>query len=826
MRLLMINFKDILGLNGTINFLRGQPVVFYGENLAGKTNIVNALRYCLIPKDPRKRKRTYSEEQRLTKDEMLLSPLKEGNITIYFAQGEKLYQLTYIFKRVSSGTVRQRQEMYEAKAVSFPKYDDKELRNFLSRITWKRLDVYSVIEIANKMIEVGIYPEILDTLIAPSNVRNFSKTINKEIVTIPKVISQTISTIRDNIRKYLKNLETMNNVLVLERESCGNQLESLQKHLTKITPKEADKITNIFSRDIHQNLKTFLEEVESKLEKIPEETKNIENLITELDEKIRDHVRLIQELVNELENREQVEKKVEQNLLLEESKTAIDKWSNSFQNVPNIDSVDAFISFELPRNYKTFNYKTLGNPEKVQSIFTYYLKAKDLLEQARKILEKYDTTFEKLASLINSFRKLKTAIKSPLEEPFGDRAIISYLEEEQKAQVSIPVDTLIKNPQYMKIHSTPVTHKPREKITELDNLVKAQMKLLTNAIGELASAKENRSKAQEAHQALEKLLPILQKEAEELEKRREENSKKIAELESAWNQIYGSLCRAFSFKSQKIGLSTRDNLESSLEIINKTVVNAKNALQLNLKEKLKDFPELEIKKEATEQELNQIVEALAEKIKELSDIKQRCQEIRDWINKHLEEIQNLEQKLKTITLLNILVIVLKEIFDPIYERTDLETITERLAESIEAEVKGAYRRILADESLKFEHIGKAIFRNTLNNQPITHPSGSQRASISLGIMMSLARTFNLPIILDEATDRYDSNHIVTFMEYITAIANDLTNPQISLAIYKTMDIEKNPELLSNISVATIYGVERKGPLSKVIKELNLTSEMS
>jgi len=82
MRLLMTSFKDILGLNGTVNFLKGQPVIFYGENLAGKTNIVNALRYCLIPKDPRQRKRTYSEEQRLAKDEMVLSPFNSSQMTL------------------------------------------------------------------------------------------------------------------------------------------------------------------------------------------------------------------------------------------------------------------------------------------------------------------------------------------------------------------------------------------------------------------------------------------------------------------------------------------------------------------------------------------------------------------------------------------------------------------------------------------------------------------------------------------------------------------------------------------------------------------------
>ena len=820
----MIDFKDVLGLNGTINYLKGRPLIFYGENLAGKTNIVNCLRYCLIPKDPRKRKRTYSEEQRLTKDEMLLSPLEEGKATIYFAQNEKLYQLTYMFKRSPSGIVRQTQRMYETGAVSVPEYEDKELREFLEGLNWKKLNIYGVNEIADKMIEIGTYPEILDTLIAPSNVRNFSKTINNEIVTIPKVISQIISTIRDNVRRYLKNLETMNNMLILEKESYNKRLESLQKDLTKISPEEADRITKIFSRDFQQNLRAFLKEVENTLEKIPEETKNIENLIAELDRDIRDKIKLFQELINELENKEQVENRVKQNSVLEESKTTIDKWANSFQNLPSVDNVDAFIDFKPPEDYKNFNYETLDKPENVQSIFTHFEEAKKLLKQAREILKKYDATFENLASLIASFKKLRTAIESPLEKPLGDKAIVSYSEEEQKTQVSIPIDTLIKKPQYMRIHSTPVTHKPREKIAGLDRLVKAQLRLLTNTIGELTRAKENRNKAQKTHQTLKTLLPTLQEEAKKLERKMEKNSEELAGIQSIWNQKYGSLCRAFAFKPEKIDVSTRGSLKSSLETLNKAVSNANKTLRLNLKEKLKDFPEIEIKEETKEQEIDQIIKTLAKKIRELLETKQRCQDIRDWINKHLEEIQDLEQKLKAIALLNILIVALKEIFDPIYEKTDLETIAERLAESIEAEVKEAYQRILADESLKFEHIGKAMFRNTLNDQPITHPSGSQRASISLGIMMALAKTFDLPVILDEATDRYDTNHIKTFMEYVTAISSGPNNPQICLAIYKTMDVEKNPELLSVLGGSRIYGIERKSPLNKVIKRIDLSSE--
>jgi len=50
MRLVLVNFNNILGLNGSLNFPEGKPLLIYGANIAGKSNIINMLRYYLIPK--------------------------------------------------------------------------------------------------------------------------------------------------------------------------------------------------------------------------------------------------------------------------------------------------------------------------------------------------------------------------------------------------------------------------------------------------------------------------------------------------------------------------------------------------------------------------------------------------------------------------------------------------------------------------------------------------------------------------------------------------------------------------------------------------------
>ncbi len=103
--------------------------------------------------------------------------------------------------------------------------------------------------------------------------------------------------------------------------------------------------------------------------------------------------------------------------------------------------------------------------------------------------------------------------------------------------------------------------------------------------------------------------------------------------------------------------------------------------------------------------------------------------------------------------------------------SDVDKLIEEIAADIESNVKEVYDNVFLEESFKFEHVGKGLFISKINEEPITHPSGSQKAIISLGIMLSLARLFDLPMILDEALDRIDVIRLSPFMEYLTGASN-------------------------------------------------------
>jgi hypothetical protein len=145
-------------------------------------------------------------------------------------------------------------------------------------------------------------------------------------------------------------------------------------------------------------------------------------------------------------------------------------------------------------------------------------------------------------------------------------------------------------------------------------------------------------------------------------------------------------------------------------------------------------------------------------------------------------------------------------------------MVEELADKIEDSVGDVYANIFPeDETFKFVHLEKGQFRSSISGEPITHPSGSQKVAISIGIMLSIGETFGLPILLDEAFDRVDVKRLRFFTEFITRVAGSPHVPQISLAGFTTYNIEKNPEVLSFVRKWRVYQVKRTSSKEKTIE---------
>src|SRR3989304_6183242 len=97
MKLVLVDFDGIFGLKGRINFVPKAPVILYAPNISGKMNVITAIRMCFLGH------RIFRE---LNKEEAILKPLKEGSATCYFSQWNRIFRLSYVFKRFGENVRR------------------------------------------------------------------------------------------------------------------------------------------------------------------------------------------------------------------------------------------------------------------------------------------------------------------------------------------------------------------------------------------------------------------------------------------------------------------------------------------------------------------------------------------------------------------------------------------------------------------------------------------------------------------------------------------------------------------------------------------------
>lgn len=821
MRLILADFNNVLGLNGSLNFVEGKPLLIYGENIAGKSNIINMLRYCLIPKW--KQKKGYTEEKRLKKNEILLQKNSTGSAEIYFEQKGKFYKLRFYFSRKGKN-VSQTQRLFESDVVELPIKDDERIQ-ILRKLEWKDLGTSTIKLLKEKLIEIGIYPEILDVLISPSNVRNFSEAINGSVVRVPEIIATRISNMHANSRKYLNDLRKLHGVIVLEREELEKRIQALKKefhnvskNLPEISPDEIF-VTGMTARNLEDILSTLSKELESMPKKASEMR---ETLIMLSSEKYNLWTSAIDKIVAILPKKEELKSLIEKVNYFENIQETLNKWKITFEQLPPDSSPEGLLNFSLPK-YEKFDFSIFSKPDRIQSMFSFAEEAKSSLQKANQISDKYGVQpkVSDINYMIKSYDELFKALKTP-SEPEGDPALIS--KREDKTVVSIPLDVALQKIDYLRgIEPTPVVHRP-EKLDEKNfkEEVSRVQKEISTYRTELREAKSNLSKAKKLLKKVKQLRESLGQEIELLKKSRERSRKDLEKLIEEWKNAYHHLCEVFRLTYEEIDMSSKDAIDCSYEVVSKKYTEAQEIFERDLVKQLKNYPEIveRYKGQKPMDIVKKVTEEFEEMIRKITELQAEYKKVNEWILSNSSQIKSLENRNRTREIISIGLMIVMEILSKVHQKTNIKRIIEELADKVQENVKDIYSKIFPeDESFNFNHLKEGQFLSTINNEPITHPSGSQRVAISVGIMLSLAETFGLPIILDEAFDRIDANRLKFFSEYITGIVGAPSVPSICLAGYTTFNIEKNPEVLRFINNWKIYLIERTEVLEKNIRLL-------
>ncbi|MEA3253612.1 MAG: hypothetical protein U9Q17_01545, partial [Chloroflexota bacterium] len=112
-----------------------------------------------------------------------------------------------------------------------------------------------------------------------------------------------------------------------------------------------------------------------------------------------------------------------------------------------------------------------------------------------------------------------------------------------------------------------------------------------------------------------------------------------------------------------------------------------------------------------------------------------------------------------------------------------------------------------------------LSRTTYKDREITHPCGAERSFFSLATLTALARYFRLPVIIDEAANNLDKNHLRHFISLVREFAASY-DVQYILSIKETDNFPLDGWVREFAGDLQIYNVDYDGD-KKWIKPVDL-----
>ena len=650
---------------------------------------------------------------------------------------------------------------------------------------------------------------MLDALISPSNVRNFEEAISGELVSIPSMIKRRISAIHEGASTCLKNLGELEAVLSVKRDEVERWFKRVRGEFSGLAsalgipvkcfdrgPKELERIREMIKRE--------LEEAPARAERLAEVSGRLES--KEFEHKF-EAVRFAQAVFSERESVRSMIGKLEE---VRGKEKLLSKWSEDFGRLPPVTRPQELGSFQVPTvagvDFSVF-------PQGVSEIFSSIRGAKRELSNAERVCSRFGirAEFEELKKRIKVYRRLLEAIEHPSERAEGIQAIV--FEEEGKGVVSIPLEQAVENPLlFLELQPVPRVHVQKGwEPGRFKREIKKYSDEVRRIVFELRDARNSLSRVRSLLAETKRMAGILQT-------ARSSSEAEVERIERSIGEVYVRIGRAceglklFDIKPpEKLDV---DRIAEGYDFLALGIENAEKRLIKEVGDLLEEFPEFSgrIKKTGIEG-IENLKALLAHEREKLLEVTEKRRRMLGWIDLNIEAFARNWSMAETIEMLASVVNVSGRILQRLVELTDLDKIVEQISMEIEQGVSEIYSSVLGEPRFKFTHVGGGEFVSTVDSVPVSHPGGSEKAVLSMGIMATLARCFGLPLILDEALDRIDAVKVAPLLEYVSGLSSSI---QVTLVACRSFNIEKNPELPPILETWRIHKVSKKR-LEKVIE---------
>ena len=786
MRLILAHFDGVFGLSGEICFTPRAPVILYAPNIAGKTNVITAIKMCFLG---------HKIFRRLRKDETILKPLKEGSVSCYFSQWDRIFRLSYTFKRFGE-TVRRSCRLSSIPSVRIEEPPEK-IRQWLEAQSWKE-EAKSPREIKTRLEEIEVYPEIMDILLASSNIDGYIRAIEGEVCKIPEALSKQLTDIKNEASLNVKRMEKVRQRLLLLEEAQKTYLKKQKELLKKIGVKPV-KIKKLFTGKVAEKLGAYGKRINERLARGIPEDKEKAILARDALKPLRKRLETIEAVKGSLKAAKKF-----RNLSGAASKYrgAKEVWaqiSDGLRSFPkDVWSLD---DYSVP-SIKKFDLTLLKDPSDVKALLRKIKKYCSQIKKAKGIASKYE--IDSLSYLKRTADEMNTALsrlKNPKELPKDTvPALVCLLPKRRLPVVSVSIDEY--KPKLAKVSAITTIHVPkdmsagtRRKIERRIKELEKEAKELMKSLGLIAKVEEDLDNVSKAVKGVSK------KTGKELEKRIEEIEKDLSGIQNEWNGKATVLYDRFDLGKMPFKFKEETYVKDLTELLKK-VKQCRKGLKNEIGKVLSAFPGLKSKllKRLEMENFDAVAMKLSSRVKKLESEREMLSKIQKWLQKEVENVKKADQNLRCSRILLRKIIPFAQIFcGLVFKLINLEEVVESLGAEMERNVETAYGSIFAEPTFKFTHIGKGLFTPKLDEQPITGPSGSQSAAVSFGVLYTLADQYKLPLIMDEAADRFDPTRLANFMELVKTVTAGAEEEakQICLAIYETRDI--SPEELNALN---------------------------
>jgi len=772
MKLARVTFENVMELEGSIAFPEGKAVVIYGENKAGKSNIIHALRYAFLSKVIRPRKTPGYDELKLVTGEEIAPAEGVGRILIEFEHNGEQFEIRREIDRYKDNNKILRKEAEGFRELDFNKTIAKELKAGL-----------------------------LDALFAPDSAMGFNHLNEKNIDAVIRELFKEIGNAKVLAKDFKQRVERL-------KEEAQVRVTSIERDYSSFISDLKEKL-----RELPMDLSSFERYQPGKTaEKISCVTEELKRYIDSIEKGE------LKEWLKEMGKRAR-DAEIVQGLL----DSSPQMTAGSFQKMDEISQDKERLSLlvnglkatrlgsPMPRGPGKFYDAELdkaveGIYSRLKDAQTRYSNALSLAQE-----ENIDLKIDNPARIKADKEKVLKLLTREVVTPDVPRVKVDLVkihseQGEESVHGLIPLELMDKDPAFTRLSPEPIPDAPEEQ-------KRKYAEFLDKKIKKLKIICEDKDKAEGFFKnEFTPLLSDLSGYSATLTKNGQREREKISNLA---NDI-GDKLRLFAHEDIEM---PRLECEGDIPPFLVTVKQVLSGKKLDYREEInRKVNSVGIQAgEFNTHEIDVLLGKIAEMEKGLPRYRSVWAEL---IEEKRIEWEHNDAEYADLTYVPAMVDGIDRTLDAILDNAfDEQEVIQGIQEIIVEINNKLMAEGLVNSCIEMGEDSLQLSRTTYKDRKITHPCGAERSFFSLAALTALARYFSLPVIIDEAANNLDKKRLRDFISLIKEFAVDY-DVQYILSIKETDDFPLHGWVQDFADDLQIYRVEYDGE-KKYIKPVDL-----